>query len=64
MHLDETMKALQDGDTAGVQMYAGEADKVISEGEAKMHLGEAMKALQANDIEGAKMHTQAALDTL
>ena len=39
-----------------------EADKTLSEGEAKMHLGEAMKALQAGDIGGAMMHTQAAQD--
>jgi hypothetical protein len=41
-----------------------EADKTLSEGEAKIHLSKTMKALQVNDIESAKMHTQAALDTL
>jgi hypothetical protein len=41
-----------------------EADKTLSEGEAKMHLGEAMKALQAGDTAGAMMHTQAAQGSL
>ena len=40
--------------------YMKEADKSLSEGQAKMHLGEAMKALQAGDIQGAKMHAQVA----
>jgi hypothetical protein len=41
-----------------------EADKVLSEGGAKMHLDNAMKALQAGDNAGATRHTQAAQDNL
>jgi hypothetical protein len=58
--LDLAMKALDSGDKAAAEGYMKEADKTLSEGEAKMHLGEAMKALQAGDTEGAKMHAQAA----
>jgi cellobiose-specific phosphotransferase system component IIA len=64
MHLDEAMKSLQAGNTEGAKMHLSEADKVLSEGGAKMHLSEAMKALQAGDIEGAKTHTQVAIDNL
>jgi cellobiose-specific phosphotransferase system component IIA len=64
MHLDEGMKALQAGDTAGAEMHMGLADQALSEGEAKMHLGEAIKALQAGDTAGAETHAQLALDTL
>jgi cellobiose-specific phosphotransferase system component IIA len=64
MHLDEAMKALQAGDTAGAEMHMGLADQALSEGEAKMHLGEAIKALQAGDTAGAETHAQLAQDTL
>jgi cellobiose-specific phosphotransferase system component IIA len=62
--LDQAIKALESGDNAAAEGYMKEADKTLSEGEAKMHLGEAMKALQAGDIEGAMMHTQAAQGSL
>ena len=59
--LDLAIKALDSGDnTAAAEGYMKEADKSLSEGQAKMHLGEAMKALQAGDIQGAKMHAQVA----
>lgn len=64
MHLDEAMKALQAGDTAGAEMHMGLADQALSEGEAKMHLGEAIKALQAGDTAGAQTHAQLAQDSL
>jgi hypothetical protein len=64
MHLDEAMKALQAGDTAGAETHMTEADKVLQEGEAKTHLDEAIKALQAGDTAGAEMHTQLAQDSL
>ena len=64
MHLDEAMKALQAGDTAGAEMHMTEADKVLQEGAAKMHLDEAMNALEAGDTEGAEMHAQLAQDSL
>jgi hypothetical protein len=64
MHLDEAMKALQAGDTAGTEMHMGLADQALSEGEAKMHLGEAMKALQAGDTAGAQTHAQFAQDSM
>jgi cellobiose-specific phosphotransferase system component IIA len=63
MHLDEAMKALQAGDTAGAEMHMGLADQALSEGGAKMHLGEAIKALQAGDTAGAQTHAQFALDS-
>ena len=62
--LDQAMKALESGDNAAAEGYMKEADKTLSEGEAKTHLNEAMKALQADDIEGAKTHTQFAIDNL
>jgi cellobiose-specific phosphotransferase system component IIA len=62
--LDQAIKALESGDNAAAEGYMKEADKTLSEGEAKMHLGEAMKALQAGDTEGAMMHTQAAQGSL
>jgi hypothetical protein len=52
------MRALEAGDNAAAEGYMKEADKNLSDGQAKMHLGEAMKALQAGDIQGAKMHAQ------
>ena len=58
--LDQAVKALDSGDKAAAEGYMKEADKTLSEGEAKTHLGEAMKALQAGDTDGAKMHAQAA----
>jgi hypothetical protein len=58
--LDQAMKALDSGDKAAAEGYMKEADKTLSEGEAKTHLSEAMKALQAGDTDGAKMHAQAA----
>jgi cellobiose-specific phosphotransferase system component IIA len=64
MHLDEAMKALDAGDTAGAEMHMTEADKVVQEGAAKMHLDEAIKALQAGDITGADTHAQMAQDSL
>jgi cellobiose-specific phosphotransferase system component IIA len=64
MHLDEAMKALDAGDTAGAEMHMTEADKVVQEGAAKMHLDEAIKALQAGDITGAETHAQMAQDSL
>ena len=64
MHLDEAMKSLQAGDTAGAEMHMGLADQALSEGEAKMHLGEAIKALQAGDTAGAQTHAQLAQDSL
>jgi cellobiose-specific phosphotransferase system component IIA len=63
-HLDEAMKALQTGDTAGADMHMQEAEKALQEGAAKMHLDEAMKALQTGDTAGAEMHVQAAQDNL
>ena len=45
--LDQAMKALESGDNAAADGYMKEANKTISEGEAKMHLDEAMKALQS-----------------
>jgi hypothetical protein len=60
MHLDEAMKALQAGDTAGAEMHMGLANQVLSEGEPKMHLDEAMKALQAGDTAGAQTHAKLA----
>ncbi len=63
-HLDEAMKALQAGDTAGAEMHMQVADKALQEGAAKMHLDEAMKALQAGDTAGAEMHVKAAQDNL
>jgi cellobiose-specific phosphotransferase system component IIA len=62
--LDLAMKALDSGDNAAAEGYMTEADKTLSEGEAKTHLSEAMKALQAGDIEGAKTHAQVAIDNL
>jgi cellobiose-specific phosphotransferase system component IIA len=62
--LDQAMKALESGDNAAAEGYMEEADKTLSEGEAKTHLSEAMKALQADDIEGAKTHAQFAIDNL
>lgn len=62
--LDQAVKALDSGDEAVAEGWMKEADKTLSEGEAKTHLNEAMKALQADDIEGAKMHAQLALDSL
>jgi len=62
--LDQAMKALESGDSAAADGYMKEADKTLSEGEAKMHLGEAMKALQAGDAEGAKTHIEAAQGSL
>jgi hypothetical protein len=62
--LDQAMKALESGDKAAAEGYMREADKTLSEGQAKMHLSEAMKALQADDIGGAKTHTQVAIDNL
>ena len=62
--LDQAMKALESGDKAAAEGYMKEADKTLSEGQAKMHLSEAMKALQADDIGGAKTHTQVAIDNL
>ena len=64
MHLDEAMKALQAGDTAGAEMHIQEADKALQEGAVKMHLDEAVKALQAGDTAGAEMHVKAAQDNL
>jgi hypothetical protein len=64
MHLDEGMKALQAGDTAGAEMHMGLANQVLSEGEAKMHLDEAMRALQAGDTAGAETHAQLAQGSL
>jgi cellobiose-specific phosphotransferase system component IIA len=64
MHLDESMKALQAGDSAGAEMHMTEADKVIQEGAAKTHLGEAIKALQAGDTASAETHAQMAQDNL
>ena len=64
MHVDEAMKSLQAGDTAGAKMHLSEADKVLPEGAAKMHVDEAMKSLQAGDTAGAKMHAQAAQGSL
>jgi hypothetical protein len=58
--LDQAMKALDSDDKAAAEGYMKEADKTLSEGEAKTHLSEAMKALQAGDTDGAKMHAQAA----
>ena len=63
-HLDEAMKALQTGDTAGAEMHMQEAEKALQEGAAKMHLDEAMKALQTGDTAGAEMHVKAAQDNL
>ena len=63
-HLDEAMKALQAGDTAGAEMHMQVADKALQEGAAKMHLDEAMKALQTGDTAGAEMHVKAAQDNL
>ena len=62
--LDQAMKALESGDKAAAEGYMKEADKTLSEGQAKTHLSEAMKALQADDIGGAKTHTQVAIDNL
>jgi cellobiose-specific phosphotransferase system component IIA len=62
--LDLAMKALESGDSAAAEGYMTEADKTLSEGEAKTHLSEAMKALQAGDMEGAKTHAQFAIDNL
>jgi hypothetical protein len=62
--LDLAMKALGSGDNAAAEGYMTEADKTLSEGEAKTHLNEAMKALQAGDMEGAKTHAQFAIDNL
>jgi hypothetical protein len=62
--LDQAMKALDSDDKAAAEGYMKEADKTLSEGEAKTHLSEAMKALQADDIGGAKTHTQFAIDNL
>jgi cellobiose-specific phosphotransferase system component IIA len=58
--LDLAIKALDSGDNAAAEGYMKEADKNLSEGQAKMHLGEAMKALKAGDIQGAKTHAQVA----
>jgi cellobiose-specific phosphotransferase system component IIA len=63
-HLDEAIKALQAGDTAGAEMHMTEADKALQQGEAKMHLDEAIKALQAGDTAGAETHAQMAQDSL
>ena len=35
MHVDEAMKSLQAGDTAGAKMHLSEADKVLPEGAGK-----------------------------
>ena len=63
-HLDEAMKALQAGDTAGAEMHMTEADKALQQGEVKMHLDEAIEALQAGDTAGAETHAQMAQDSL
>lgn len=57
MHLDEAMKALQAGDTAGAETHMTEADKALQQGEA-------IKALQAGDTAGAETHAQMAQDSL
>ena len=62
-HLDEAIKALQAGDTAGAKVHMTEADKVIQEGAAKMHLDEAIKALESGDTAGAETHAQMAQDS-
>ena len=62
-HLDEAIKALQAGDTAGAKVHMTEADKIIQEGAAKMHLDEAIKALESGDIAGAETHAQMAQDS-
>ena len=64
LHLDEAIKALQAGDTAGAKVHMTEADKVIQEGAAKMHLDEAIKALESGDTAGAETHAQMAPDSL
>ena len=63
-HLDEAMKALQTGDTAGAEMHMTEADKALQQGEAKMHLDEAIESLQAGDTASAETHAQMAQDSL
>ena len=63
LHLDEAIKALQAGDTAGAKVHMTEADKVIQEGAAKMHLDEAIKALESGDTAGAETHAQMAQDS-
>ncbi len=64
MHLDEAIKALETGDTAGAETHMTEADKVLQEGAAKTHLDEAIKALETGDTVGAEMHAQIAQDSL
>jgi hypothetical protein len=63
LHLDEAIRALQAGDTAGAKVHLTEADKVIQEGAAKMHLDEAIKALESGDTAGAETHAQMAQDS-
>ena len=60
LHLDEAIKALQAGDTAGAKVHMTEADKVIQEGATRMHLDEAIKALESGDTAGAETHAQMA----
>jgi hypothetical protein len=62
MHLDEGIKALQNGDTNGAMMHLSIADKALSGDTSasaqsgKMHLDEGIKALQNGDTNGAMMH--------
>jgi cellobiose-specific phosphotransferase system component IIA len=45
--LDQAMKALESGDNAAAEGYMKEANKTLSEGEAKTHLDEAIKGFKS-----------------
>jgi hypothetical protein len=65
MHLEEGIKALNNGDNPGALMHLNAADKALadstsSDQSAKMHLDEGIKALNNGDNPGALMHLNAA----
>jgi Flp pilus assembly protein TadD len=66
MHLEEGIKAMNNGDNQGALMHLNEADKGLadstssSDQSAKMHLDEGIKAMNNGDNQGALMHLNAA----
>ena len=60
MHLEEGIKALQNGDKNGAMTHLSLAQQALSGSspEAIKHFEEGMKALSGGDIKGAIMHLQ------
>jgi hypothetical protein len=60
MHLEEGIKALQNGDKQGAMTHLSAAQQAMSgvSAEAIKHFEEGMKALSGGDIKGAIMHLQ------